>query len=134
MVARKQAPSGSPPVAARATSANVSPRKETGSPRTPRRGPPVSKKPVRDSMHDGSNPGSPRKQGSLERVPTEIVPTETGSDQNGSPVASRREPQQSHVFEPEVQVVQQSPRQTAGRFLQLRERQLLEASLSLIFY
>ncbi|XP_022779810.1 multiple PDZ domain protein-like isoform X3 [Stylophora pistillata] len=111
VVARKQAPSGSPPAAARATSANVSPRKETGSPRTPRRGPPVSKKPVRDSMHDGSNPGSPRKQGSLERVPTEIV--QTGSDQNGSPVASRREPQQSHVFEPEVQVVQQSPRQTA---------------------
>lgn len=111
VVARKQTPPGGSPGAEKSTSANSSPRRETGSPRTPRRGPPVATKPARDSMSDSSNPGSPRKQWSLERVPAEIV--QTGNGQSGSPAASRREPEQSQALEPEVQVVQQSPRQAA---------------------
>lgn len=121
VVARKQTPPGGSPGAEKSTSANSSPRRETGSPRTPRRGPPVATKPARDSMSDSSNPGSPRKQWSLERVPAEIV--QTGNGHSGSPAASRREPEQSQAFEPEVQVVQQSPRQAAGRFFYIREQQ-----------
>ena len=54
-------------------------------------------------------------------MPAEIVQTRNG--QSGSPAASRREPEQSQAFEPEVQVVQQSPRQAAGRFFYIREQQ-----------
>lgn len=110
MVARKQVLPGSPPGAEKVTPANISPRKETGSPRVPKKGPPVAKKPVRDSMSDENKPGSPRTPDGPDGV-------QTGSVQTGSPLVSRREPVQSQVFEPEIQVVQQSPRQAAGRLL-----------------
>lgn len=108
VVARKHTPPGSAPVPEKAT-ASVSPRRETGSPRAPKRGPPVAKKPVRDSLSDPKKPGHPRKPVSPEETkkPFANVPT-------GSPVSPRKQPAKPEVVEPEVQVVQSSPREAAG--------------------
>ena len=120
VVARKQALSGSPPASDKPTS-SVSPRRETGSPRIDRKGPPVAKKPVRESISETQQPGSPRKAESpqLTKKTFESVPSVgalTGSVPTGSPVASRREPVQPQAFEPVVQIVQQSPREAARKF------------------
>lgn len=127
VVARKQGLPGSPPASDKATSASVSPRRETGSPRLHKKGPPVAKKPVRESTSDAKKPGSPRKAESpkMTKKPFESVPTggaltadvPTGSVPTGSPLASRREPVQPQAFEPVVQIVQQSPREAARKFI-----------------
>ena len=127
VVARKQALPGSPPAPEKATTASVSPRRDTGSPRAPKRGPPVAKKPARNSMSDDQKPESPRKSESpqMTKKPFESVPSgslltgsaPSGSVSSGSPSASRREPVQSHAFEPEVHVIQQSPREAEGKLL-----------------
>ena len=108
MVARKQAQPGSAPVSEKPI-ASVSPRKDTGSPRGIRRGPPVAKKPVRDTLSGGKRPGSPTKPASPQttRKALEDLPT-------GSPLSPRKQPVKPEVSEPEVQVVQQSPREAAG--------------------
>lgn len=108
VVARKHSQPGSAPVPEKPT-ASISPRKETGSPRAPRRGPPVAKKPVRDSLSDPKKSGSPRKPESPQttRKTVDNVP-------GGSPVSPRRQPMKLEVSELEVQVVQQSPRESAG--------------------
>lgn len=120
VVARKQGLPGSPP----------SPRRETGSPRVHKKGPPVAKKPVKESTSDMKKPGSPRKAESpkIAKKPFESVPTgsvlnatvPTGSAPTGSPLVSRREPVQSQAFEPVVQIVQQSPRETARKSFKQR--------------
>ena len=120
MVARKQASTGSPPASDKPTS-SVYPRRETGSPRVHKRGPPVAKKPVRGSISEPEKPGSPRKEESpqLTKKPFENVPSGsvmTGSSPTGSSVASRIEPVQPQAFEPVVQIVQQSPREEARKF------------------
>ena len=121
VVARKQAPAGSPPASDKPTSSSVSPRKETGSPRVLKRGPPVAKKPARGSISEPEKPGtSPRKAESpqLTKRPFESVPSGgalTGSAQTGSPVASGSEQTQPQAFEPVVQIVQQSPREAARK-------------------
>jgi len=108
VVARKQAQPGSAPAPEKAT-ASVPPRRETGSPRTPKRGPPVAKKPVRDSLSDPNLPGSPWKPASPEETkkPIESMPT-------GSLISPRKQPVKPEPLELEVQLVQQSPRETAG--------------------
>ena len=127
VVARKQGLPGSPPASDKAPSASVSPRRDTGSPRAHKKGPPVAKKPVRESTSDAKKPASPRKAESPKTTekPLEIVPTgsvlsasvPTGSAPTGSPLVSRREPVQTQAFEPVVQIVQQSPREAARKFI-----------------
>lgn len=116
VVARKQASAGSPPASDKPTSSSVFPRRETGSPRVHKKGPPVAKKPVRESISEPENPGSPMKAESpqLTKKPFENVPS--GGSPTGSSVASRIEPVQPQAFEPVVQIVQQSPREAARKF------------------
>lgn len=98
VVARKQTPAGSGQVS-----------EKTGSPRAIKRGPPVAKKPVRDSLSDPKKPGSPRKTESprMTKKAYERSPS-------GSPVSPRKSPPKPEVPEPEVLVIQQSPREAAG--------------------
>lgn len=98
VVARKQTPAGSGQVS-----------EKTGSPRAIKRGPPVTKKPARDSLSNPLKPGSPRKAESprMTKKPYERSPS-------GSPVSPRKSPPKPEVPEPEVLVIQQSPRETAG--------------------
>lgn len=126
VVARKQGLPGSPPASDKAPSASVSPRRDTGSPRVHKKGPPVAKKPVRESTSDAKKPTSPRKAESPRTTekPLEILPNgsalsahaPTGNGPTGSPLVSRREPVQTQAFEPVVQIVQQSPREAARKF------------------
>ncbi|XP_073227363.1 multiple PDZ domain protein-like isoform X1 [Porites lutea] len=97
VVARKQTPAGSGQVS-----------EKTGSPRAIKRGPPVAKKPVRDSLSDPKKPGSPRKTESprMTKKAYERSPS-------GSPVSPRKSPPKPEVPEPEVLVIQQSPREVA---------------------
>ena len=100
MVARKQTPAGSGQVS-----------EKTGSPRAIKRGPPVAKKPARDSLSDPKKPGSPRKAESprMTKKAYERSPS-------GSPVSPRKSPPKPEVPEPEVLVIQQSPREATGRW------------------
>ena len=108
MVARKQAQPGSAPASEKPI-ASVSPRKDTGSPRGLRRGPPVAKKPARGTFFGAKEPESPTKPASPQtsRKAFEDLPTDR-------PVSPRKQPMKPEVSEPEVQVVQQSPREAAG--------------------
>lgn len=104
VVARKQTQTGSAPAA-----------EKTGSPRAIKRGPPVAKKPVQDSLSDPKKAVSPRKAESprMSKKPFESVPT--GSPvKTGSPVSPRKQPTKLEVYEPDAQVAQQSPRETAA--------------------
>lgn len=94
VVARKESHPGSASGPEKAT-ASVSPRKDTGSPRNIKRGPPVAKKPSRDSLPDSPRLVGPKKPPRLHL-------------QNGSPVSPRKQPVKPVVAEPEVQVVNQS--------------------------
>lgn len=126
VVARKQALAGSPPASDKPTSSSVSPRRETGSPRVHKKGPPVAKKPVRGSISEPEKPESPRKAESprwskkaYESLPSGSALTgslPTGSAPTGRPVTSGSEPVQPQAFEPVVQIVQQSPREAARKF------------------
>ena len=108
VVARKQTQPGSASAPEKAT-ASVPPRRETGNPRTPKRGPPVAKKPVRDSLSDPKLHGSPRKPTSPKETkkPIEGMPT-------GSLILPRKQPVKPEPLEPEVQLIQHSPKETAG--------------------
>ena len=100
VVARKQTQTGSAPAA-----------EKTGSPRAIKRGPPVAKKPVQDSLSDPKKAVSPRKAESpqMSKKPPTGSPVKTGS-----PVSPRKQPTKLEVYEPDAQVAQQSPRETAG--------------------
>ena len=122
VVARKQAIAGSPPASDKPTSSSVYPRRETGSPRVHKKGPPVAKKPVKGSIAEPEKPVSPRKAESPQltkkpfgNMPNGIALTE--SLPKGSSVALRLEPVQPQAFEPVVEIVQQSPREAARKFL-----------------
>lgn len=120
VVARKQALAGSPPASDKPTSSSVSPRRETGSPRVHKKGPPVAKKPVRGSISEPEKPESPRKAESprWSKKAYESLPSGsalTGSAPTGRPVTSGSEPVQPQAFEPVVQIVQQSPREAARK-------------------
>ena len=108
VVARKQTQPGSASAPKKAT-ASVPPRRETGNPRTPKRGPPVAKKPVRDSLSDPKLHGSPRKPASPEETkkPIESMPT-------GSLILPRKQPVKPEPLKPEVQLIQHSPKETPG--------------------
>lgn len=130
VVARKQASAGSPPASDKPTSSSVFPRRELGSPRVHKKGPPVARKPVGESISEPEKPESPRKAESpqLTKKPFENVPSgsaRTGSLPTGSSVASIIVPVQPQAFEPVVQIVQQSPREAARKFF-------LTTSLTLI--
>ena len=121
VVARKQTTAGSPPASDKPASSSGYSRRETGSPRVHKKGPPVPKKPVRGSISEPEKPVSPRKAESpqLTKKPFENVPNGsalTESVPKGSSVASRMEPEQPQAFEPVVQIVQQSPREAARKF------------------
>lgn len=98
VVARKQTSAGSGQVS-----------EKTVSPRAIKRGPPVAKKPARDSLSDPQKPGSPRKAESprMTKKAYERSP-------RGSPVSPRKSSPKPEVPEPEVLVIQQSPREAAG--------------------
>ena len=101
VVARKESHPGSASGPEKAT-ASVSPRKDTGSPRNIKRGPPVAKKPSRDSLPDSPRLVGPKKPPRLHL-------------QNGSPVSPRKQPVKPVVAEPEVQVVNQSSPDAVGK-------------------